>query len=98
MTDQRGPICPPLSRLPGRRRDRDLVKIPFGGMYPPAFMTSLSPVDRGAFFYTAMAFEQELVAASVSTSLLPKLASCHPPLDSAGVPVGDGLRPIDAQF
>jgi hypothetical protein len=39
-----------------------------------------------------------LVAASVSTSLLPKLASCHPPLDSAGVPVGDGLRPIDAQF
>ena len=38
------------------------------------------------------------IAATDSTSLLTELASRHPPLNSTGVPVGDGLRPIDAQF
>jgi hypothetical protein len=37
-------------------------------------------------------------AATDSTSLVTEIASRHPPLNSTGVPVGDGLRPIDAQF
>src|SRR5258708_39709234 len=39
-----------------------------------------------------------LVAATDSPPLLPMLASSHPALNSTGVPVGDGLRLINAQL
>src|SRR5262249_38626010 len=39
-----------------------------------------------------------LVAASVSTSLLPKLAPCRPALCHTGAPIRDSLRFTDAQL
>ena len=51
------------------------------------------------FAVAALAFEPGLVvAATDSTALVTELASRHPPLNSTGVPVSEGLRPIDAQF
>ena len=53
----------------------------------------------GDFAVAALAFERGLVvAATDSTALVTELASRHPPLNSTGVPVSEGLRPIDAQF
>ena len=49
-------------------------------------------------FHTMVEAQLHTIAAMDSTSLVPILASRHPPLNSTGVPVGDGLRPIDAQF
>ena len=46
----------------------------------------------------ALAFEQDLVAAAVSTSLVPIFASSHPPRRHTSTPVGDSLRLISAQF
>jgi hypothetical protein len=66
---------------------------------PRLCMTPKAPLTRGAFFRcSGVGVRTGLVAATDSTSLLTELASRHPPLDSTGVPVGDGLRPIDAQF
>jgi len=45
-----------------------------------------------------LAFEQDLVAAAVSTSLVPIFASSHPPRRHTSTPVGDSLRLISAQF
>ena len=46
----------------------------------------------------ALAFEQDLVAAAVSTPLVPIFASSHPPRRHTSTPVGDSLRLISAQF
>src|SRR6516162_6521467 len=46
----------------------------------------------------ALAFEQDLVAAAVSTSLVPICASSLPPRRHTSTPVGDSLRLISAQF
>jgi hypothetical protein len=46
----------------------------------------------------ALTFEQDLVAAAVSTSLVPIFASSHPPRRHTSTPIGDSLRLISAQF
>ena len=74
---------------------------PFGRIEPAAEIGSRA--DRWQALEQALAdfacsgvgVRTGLVAATDSPSLLSKLASSHPPLDSTGVPVGDGLRSIE---
>src|SRR6478752_2985939 len=46
-----------------------------------------------AQLHTMVEAQLHTIAATDSTSVLTELASRHPPLNSTGVPVGDGLRP-----
>ena len=60
--------------------------------------TEGKPSSKRPIAVAALAFEQDLVAATVSTSLVPIIASSLPPRRHTSTPVGDSLRLISAQF
>ena len=54
--------------------------------------------EAGDCNFATLAWERDLVAATVNHVARADIRVFHPPANSAGVPVGNGLRPTDAQF
>ena len=96
----RNGLAPPL--LGRRRAGERVVKsfyTPFGRIEPAAEIGSLATDGRPSSKRAALAFEQDLVAAAVSTSLVPICASSLPACRHTGTPIRDlRLRLIDAQL